>query len=111
MGTGTAIDEIYYPREDIRRNVDWYGSTGFQITNDENISQVVFFIIFKRGDQTILTLSESAGTIVHSGNFVLRLKCPSGINASLSPGLIRGDLIGVVSGIPRFFGTIETVIR
>lgn len=111
MGTGTAIDEIYYPREDIYRNVDWYQGVGLQITNSENISNVVYYIIFKRGEQVILTLSESAGTIVHSGNYTIRLKVPQALSAGLTPGLIRGELIGVVSGLKRFMGIIETVIR
>ena len=111
MGTGQAIDEIYYPREDIRRGFDWYNGTGLVLVADENISLVTFSIVFKRGDQTILTLSESSGTIVHSGTTSIRLLVNAALSATLSTGLIRGDLMGVVSGYNRFMGTIETVIR
>jgi hypothetical protein len=111
MGTGIAIDEIYYPREDIRQGFDWYDGTGLTLTADENISNVVFEIVFKRGEQVILTLSEDDSTIVHSGNYIIRLKVSATISADLSTGVIRGDLMGAVSGYKRFMGTIETVIR
>lgn len=109
MGTGQSIDEIYNPREDIRRGVDWYAGTGLTLVCDEDISGLTFSIIFKRGTQTIVTLSESNGLITHSGTYTIRLKCPASVNSSLSAGPITGDLIA--GGDDRFMGTIETFIR
>jgi hypothetical protein len=108
MGTGQPIDEVYSPRQDIYRGIDWYDGTGFTIVADEDISALTFSIVFKRGEQTILTLTESNALIVHSGVNTLRLKVPAAINESLSVGPIRGNL---VAGTERFMGTIETYIR
>lgn len=108
---GQVIDNVWIPEIPIIQGVDWGGSTGHTFTAGENISGVVFSLALYRGTELITTLTEANSMITHSGNFIIYIKIPKATTATLSKGVVKGDLLGTSGGVTSLFGSISTFIR
>jgi len=109
--SGQIVNLTWIPEVPIIRGVDWGSSTGHVWTADQDISNVVFEVVLKRGTATIVTLTEGNSMITHSGTYAIKLKIPKATTATLSQGAVKGDLIGTISGVSTYYGSIETQIR
>jgi len=109
--SGQIIDTTWIPAIPIIQGVDWGGSTGHTITASEAISSVVFSIALYRGSELILTLTEANSMITHSGSYIIYIKIPKATTSTLSKGAVKGDILGTVSGVTSYYGTISTIIR
>ena len=114
----SAIDKTWYPLEPIRQGVDWGPSpsatTGHKLTFSAewgDISGVVFSLTFKRGKQTILAMTEDNSMITHSGTTIIYLNIPKATTSTLSPGPVKGILLGTSAGVTSPYFTIETYIE
>lgn len=108
--SGQIKELTWIPEVPIIQGVDWGSGTGHSFTADQDISAVTFELVFKRGNATIVTLSEGNG-ITNSGSYIIYLKLTKARTALLSKGTVRGDLIGTSGGVSTYYGSIETYIR
>lgn len=108
---GQIIDNTWIPEIPIIQDVDWGGSTGHTWTADQDISGVTFALSLQRNGVEIVELTEANSMITHSGTYVIYLKIPKATTATLTKGIIEGDLLGTSGGVTTLYGSIKTFIR
>lgn len=114
----SAFDNIWQPKTPIRQNVDWgpsiSGTTGHKLTFSAewgDISGVTFELTFKRGTQTVVSLTEANSRITHESTNIIYLTIPKATTSTLSVGPVRGVLLGTSGGVTSEYLIIETSIE
>lgn len=112
-----SLEQItWIPTVPIIRGQAWgptSNSTGHELvfsSDWDDISGVDFELVFKRGNDTIITLNQGNSRINHSGTDTIYLTIDGGDTEDLSTGPVKGYLTGASGGVSSVYMVIETEV-